>query len=636
MRPDLTAHQQRYQGRLYWVLKDPIGLNYFRFQEEEFALLKMLDGQSSLDDLKRGFEELFAPQQISVEELGQFVGMLHRSNLVIADMPGQGRQLLKRRGERKWQEFLAAISNVLAVRFKGIDPERILNWLYPQAVVVFHAHGGGDLLPVGPVGALAGDGAVRPVLVEAAELPPILRRGNWLWLAVAVAVTKICHEFGHGLSCKHFGGECHELGFMLLVLTPCLYCNVSDSWMLPNKWHRAAIGVAGMYVELVIASLATFVWWFSQPGFENEMALNVMFVCSVSTVIFNANPLLRYDGYYILADITEIPNLRQKATTILSRTLGTWCLGMDEPEDPFLPQRNQVFFALYSVASALYTWFITFSILIFLQKVFEPYGLQVIGQIIGMAAIGGLVIRPLWQLGNYFWVPGRLEQVKKERFRITVAVVGAAILAFLFLPLPYHIICTLDVEAQDAKKVFVEVPGSLVELCVHAGQHVEQGQVLARLRNMDIKLAVADLTARRDQLQSQLQSLEARTARRSANGARDSARAGLALRRDRSIGRQAARLGRPRAAGPHRRVRHSARARARPAAQPRKRAAANLVGHAAGNEKHRRLFEARRHLLPNRRSQEDASQLGDRSIRHQLGRGPQWKKARLGRRRQAR
>src|SRR6202162_2957231 len=123
MRPDLTAHQQRYQGRLYWVLKDPIGLNYFRFQEEEFALLKMLDGQSSLDDLKRGFEEIFAPQQISVEELGQFVGMLHRSNLVIADMPGQGRQLLKRRGERKRQEFCAAASYNLDQRFIGNVPE---------------------------------------------------------------------------------------------------------------------------------------------------------------------------------------------------------------------------------------------------------------------------------------------------------------------------------------------------------------------------------------------------------------------------------------------------------------------------------------------------------------------------------
>ena len=102
-----------------------------------------------------------------------------------------------------------------------------------------------------------------------------------------------------------------------------------------------------------------------------------MFISSVSTVMFNANPLLRYDGYYILSDILEIPNLRQKASTILNRKLGNWCLGLEEPEDPFLPQRKQWLFATYTVASAIYRWVVTFSILYFLNRVFEPYGLKV-------------------------------------------------------------------------------------------------------------------------------------------------------------------------------------------------------------------------------------------------------------------
>ena len=108
-----------------------------------------------------------------------------------------------------------------------------------------------------------------------AKLPgfhQFFQANNWLWLGLVLCVTKVMHEFGHGLSCKHFKGECHELGFMLLVLTPCLYCNVSDSWMLPSKWRRAAIGAGGMYVELVLASIATFVWWFSEPGLVNQLA----------------------------------------------------------------------------------------------------------------------------------------------------------------------------------------------------------------------------------------------------------------------------------------------------------------------------------------------------------------------------
>src|SRR5262249_46195067 len=158
------------------------------------------------------------PQQISVEELGQFVGMLHRSGLVIADVPGQGRQLLKRRGKRKRQELLQYLSNILAVRFKGVDPERILNWLHPLVRWFFSK----TALVCCIVLALA---AVTLVAVQFnvfwSKLPSFhqfFAKGNWIWLAVAVAGTKILHEFGHGLSCKHFGGECPELGFMLLVL----------------------------------------------------------------------------------------------------------------------------------------------------------------------------------------------------------------------------------------------------------------------------------------------------------------------------------------------------------------------------------------------------------------------------------
>ena len=378
-RPDLVARRQHYLGRSYWVVKEPVGLNYFRFQEEEYAILQMLDGQTSLDEIKDRFEAEFPPQKITLEELQQFLGMLHRSGLVVADLPGQGRQLRTRRDERVRKQWLAAVSNILCIRFKGFDPERLLNWLYPYVRWFFSPRGG----------AVCCWRSRRcrwwrsSSTCSASKLPEFhqfFSLHNAFLLAVVLGVTKVMHEFGHGLACKHFGGECHEMGMMLLVLTPCLYCNVSDSWMLPNKWQRAGIGAAGMYVEVVLASICTFLWWFSEPGLLHNLCLNAMFVCSVSTVVFNANPLLRYDGYYILADLLEIPNLRQKATTILSRKLGEWCLGLEPPDDPFLPQRNQVFFALYSIAAAIYRWVVAFSICWFLYKLFQSYDLKFVGQ----------------------------------------------------------------------------------------------------------------------------------------------------------------------------------------------------------------------------------------------------------------
>src|SRR5919108_2990660 len=131
VRPDLKARKHRSQGRLYWVVKDPVGLQYYRFEEEEFAILQMLDGQSSLDEIAQRFEREFPPQTIRTEELQQFIGMLHRSGLVITDAAGQGQQLVKRRAERKYQERIATLTNILSLRFKGVDPERFFNWVYP-------------------------------------------------------------------------------------------------------------------------------------------------------------------------------------------------------------------------------------------------------------------------------------------------------------------------------------------------------------------------------------------------------------------------------------------------------------------------------------------------------------------------
>jgi len=492
-RPDLVARRQHYLGRSYWVVKDPIGLAYYRFHEEEYAILQWLDGQTSLDEIKERFEAEFPPQKITLEELQQFLGMLHRSGLVIADAQGQGRQLLKRRGERKRKEFLNAVSNILCIRFKGFDPERFLNWLHdgldwlfaPWAVAFC------CLLALSALTLVAVQFDVFQSKLP--EFQQFFSIHNAFLLALVLGCTKVLHEFGHGLSCKHFGGECHEMGVMVLVLTPCLYCNVSDSWMLPNKWQRAAIGAAGMYVEVVLASICTFIWWFSEPGLLHNLCLNVVFISSVSTIIFNANPLLRYDGYYILADLTEIPNLRQKATSILSRKLGQWCLGLKPQEDPFLPQRNQIFFALYSIAAAIYRWFVALSICWFLYKLFQSYHLKFVGQLMVAMSLYGLFVMPLYQLGKFLWVPGRIDQVKKPHLYTTLGILVVAVAAFCLVPLPHSVVCILEVQARDAHPVYVDVAGNLASLDVKPGQRVVKDQTLAQLKNHDLNLEIAKL-----------------------------------------------------------------------------------------------------------------------------------------------
>src|SRR5205085_7454607 len=175
----------------------------------------------------------------------------------------------------------------------------------------------------------------------------------YLW--IALGCVKVIHEFGHGLSCKVFGGEVHEMGALFLCFSPALYCNVSDAWTMPNKWHRIIVSAAGIYVELIIAALATFVWSNTptQP-FINNLSLSLMIVCSVSTVVFNANPLMRYDGYYVLADWLEIPNLRERSNRFLTNAFLEHCLGVEVLPEPYMALHRKVLFIAYAVLSYVY------------------------------------------------------------------------------------------------------------------------------------------------------------------------------------------------------------------------------------------------------------------------------------------
>jgi putative peptide zinc metalloprotease protein len=507
MRPDLTARRHFYQGHPYIVVKEPVGLKYFRFQEEEYAILAMLDGQTSLDDVKAEFEDRFAPEKITLQDLQNFIGMLHRSGLVISEAPGQGKQLILRRRQQVRKKLLSAVSNVLALRWKGWDPNWALNWLYKYTfwIYTWWFQLFWLVLCISALGLVAVQFDVFQSRLPAFH--QFFGPANWFYMGCTLALVKVIHEFGHGLTCKHYGGECHEMGFMLLVLTPALYCNVSDSWMLPSKWQRAAIGFAGIWVELFLASMATFIWWFSEPGLViNQIALSVMFICSVSTILFNGNPLLRFDGYYILADLLEIPNLRQKATEVLRRKMVDLCLGLEQADDPFLPKRGQFWFMLYTVAAVAYRWVVLASILFFLNKVLEPYGLKIIGQAIALASIVGLVIQPGIQLYRFFHIPGRMHQVKKPRLIATLCVLGAVVAAIVFLPLPYHVRSALEIQARDAESVFVDTPGKLVEIVARPGQPVQPGEPIARLRDDALELTLVELEGQIKEYEEQLYS----------------------------------------------------------------------------------------------------------------------------------
>jgi len=483
LRPDLIVQPQFYEGMTHYVIKDPIALKYFRFKIEEYFLLQQLDGKNTLQEVKRAFERKYRPQTISIEDLTRFTAQLHEAGLAQIDSPEQAKVLIQRRRKNRWKKVWQFLANILYIKIPVIDPERLLTRMYPFFRWIFTSYF--NTFSVGMMLA-----AITLVISQwstfHSKLPDFQSFFNWhtiFYFWISLAVIKIIHEFGHGLTAKHFGGEVHEMGMLFLVLTPALYCDVTDSWLLPSKWKRIWISAAGIYVECFLASIATFVWWNTEQGLLNSLAMATMFICSVNTIMFNANPLLRYDGYYVMADWLEIPNLRIKSTQFFAYLFQEKVLGLEVPVQSYMPRSRRSLFVFYAIASYLYRWVVTFSILFFLYKFLQPYKLGSISAMLAIGSLVPLVGMPVYQMVKFVRTPGRMRKVKKARAAAFAVAFVAIVAGILLFPTPLRVEGTLVLTAAKPAEIYAEVPGRLVELEVHDGDWVKKDTPLAILSN---------------------------------------------------------------------------------------------------------------------------------------------------------
>jgi putative peptide zinc metalloprotease protein len=490
-RSDLTIVPQRYEGRVYYVVKDPVNLRYYRFKEQEYFLLKMMDGTVTLDDAQKAFEGRFRPERLKLEDLEQFGQQLLTMGLVQNESPGAGKLLYEHRTKRVRMEWMQTLTNILYIKIPVIDPEKILMRMIPVLWWMFTR-----LFLLASITFMLAAGFLVLTHFETfySRLPTFesyFNFKNMIYLWVALGVVKVIHEFGHGLSCKALGGEVHEMGFLLLCFSPAMYCNVSDAWRLPNKWHRIIISFAGIYVELMIAAAATFIWWNtpSQP-FINNLCLNLMVVCSVSTVVFNGNPLMRYDGYYILADWLEIPNLRDRANKYLQNLAMELCLGIEVPPEGYMDLWRRFLFVTFAVISYVYRWVVTFVILKFMATFLKPYKLEVISELLAIGALASMIGWPMYRLIKNVRKRGRLPDMKPIRVTISAGLVAAALFVVFFIPLPVTRIRQhgfVQVQPTEITQVAVEVPGILTTVHVTEGQQVKKGKLLAEFVSLDLE-----------------------------------------------------------------------------------------------------------------------------------------------------
>ena len=498
LRPDLIVQPQFYEGMTHYVIKDPIALKYFRFKVEEYFLLQQFDGKQTLQDVKRAFERKYRPQTITVDDLLRFASQLHEAGIALIDSPDQAQALVRRHKKNQWKKIWQFFANILYIKIPVVDPEKMLSgmypyfrWLYTSWFIAFSV--GMMLAALTLVASQWSTFSTR--------LPDFQSFFNWhsiVYFWCSLAIIKVIHEFGHGLTAKHFGGEVHEMGMLFLVLTPALYCDVTDSWLLPSKWKRIWISAAGIYVECFLASLATFVWWNTEQGLLNSLSLATMFICSVNTIMFNANPLLRYDGYYVMSDYLEIPNLRVKSTQFFAYLFQEKVLGLEIPVQSYMPRSRRSLFVIYAIASYLYRWVVTFSILYFLSQFLKPYKLQSISYMIAGASFVPLLFMPAYQGIKFIRQPGRMRKVKKVRAASFAAVAFAVVTGVLLIPTPLRVSGTLVLTVAKPTEVYALVPGRLVSLKVKDGEVVKAGAVLATLSNPEKLLEYEQLLEQHD------------------------------------------------------------------------------------------------------------------------------------------
>ena len=507
-----------------WSVKDPLAQRFYQLHQAEHFILQQLDGRTSLKDVVQRFSRLFAPQELTLSQVMQFVQQLWSQGLLVVDHPAQAAALVaaasQQRGRSRWQW----LASPLAIRFRGIDPDRVLTALLP---VVSWMMSTPALIAAA---LLVFSGAV----VAISELPQIVRElraagaaaqgSRLVMLAGVLAVIKICHELGHAFVCKRMGGECRELGLMLLVGIPCLYCNVSDAWLLKSRWQRAAVGAAGMGVELVFAAIAAWAWVLSEPGMIHSMALPVMLFCSVNTLLLNGNPLLRYDGYYILTDLVDVPNLRPRALSVLQRWWMKLLWGVT-PDGSAGAFGRTLALGLFGLCSWLYLWMVLGVILWALYQWLEPYGLGALVVAAGAAMIAvrargamqrfRLLFRRALQSSGEVGATSGVAGINMGHWRIYLgtALLPLLLIGLLFVPVPRSVSGPIRVVAKQEQSIFVTVPGlldGLLDQQIQTGTHITQGEVMWQLSNDRLEQERLELSTTKQRQQRRLETLESR------------------------------------------------------------------------------------------------------------------------------
>jgi putative peptide zinc metalloprotease protein len=499
LRSHARLHRHRYRGETWYVLQDLASDRVYRFSTAGYVVIGLMDGRRTVQEIWDVAADRLGDDAPTQDEMIHLLSQLQSADVLQCDVPPDTAELLRRHQRREVRSLWAKWGSPLSWRFSLANPERFLRatlplvgpWFGPVGFALW-------LLVVGTAVVLA---AVHWHDLTSGMFDRLLAPQHALLLWACFPVIKTAHELGHAYATKRFGGEVHDLGVMLLVFTPVPYVDASAASAFGSKWQRLTVGAAGMLVELFLASLALFLWLAAEPGLVRTLAYAVIAIAGISTVAFNANPLLRYDGYYMLADLLEIPNLYTRSRNFVRSLVERYLLGRRDLDMPACAPGERAWFVFYAVASFLYRVLVVAAISMFLMATAFYVGVLLAG--LGLAMWG---VMPVLR-GIRYLIVGRELGRARARAVVAVAVLIAAVVgAVTLVPLPFRSRAEGVVWIPSEASVRVETEGFVDRVVARPGSRVRKGEALLVCRdpviaNREMVQAarVRELEARRDQ-----------------------------------------------------------------------------------------------------------------------------------------
>jgi putative peptide zinc metalloprotease protein len=490
LRPDLILARAESSNADAWVLKDPLRLLYFRVEQAELLFLKQLNGRRSLAQLKDQLDLEFTSQEFSLQNLQSFLMSAVHNGLVSATVPGWGLRLASLASRRSAFRPLQRLMSLMTFRLRGIDPTRLLNilnrclgWAFTQRIFV---------LVILLLLTAASCVAARWEILQK-ELPGIstlLTPVNLPVLMAAVIGVKLLHELGHGLTCRHFGGECHELGVLCVGLIPLLYCDVSDSWLQQDRRKRMAVAAAGILTELILASVGGILWTFSRAGFLHTFCLNVMIVCSINTLLVNGNPLLKFDGYFVLSDLVGIPNLAAESRALAAGVFDRIVLGRPFTARSHRSLITQWLMAIYGTFSWGYRSIMLVGLLWLMHQTFESWNVAFLSFPLLLSFAVTISLSVFQALRNRISLFSADDPTRSFRAMAGLVISVSAGLGLLLWPFRYSMDVPFVIEPGDSLPIFAPDDG-LLEAQSQYGDRLSTGTPIATLTNSELEFAAS-------------------------------------------------------------------------------------------------------------------------------------------------